>query len=183
KDRCIYASGSPQAKVTRADGVVVNTTQCNNFFVFPAIGLAASIAKASEVPQSLFSTISHRLADLVPEEKLMRGECSPEISDIRDITVGLTVSGIKNLVGKGVARCSVCKSLVAAGDDEQLTKGECSPEISDIRDITVGLTVSGIKNLVGKGVARCSVCKSLVAAGDDEQLTKWVRSKQWEPVY
>eukprot|EP00764_Aduncisulcus_paluster_P001259 gnl/Carplike_NY0171/1179_a1595_1186.p1 GENE.gnl/Carplike_NY0171/1179_a1595_1186~~gnl/Carplike_NY0171/1179_a1595_1186.p1 ORF type:complete len:574 (+),score=222.25 gnl/Carplike_NY0171/1179_a1595_1186:38-1723(+) len=122
KDRCIYASGSPQAKVTRADGVVVNTTQCNNFFVFPAIGLAASIAKASEVPQSLFSTISHRLADLVPEEKLMRGECSPEISDIRDITVGLTVSGIKNLVGKGVARCSVCKSLVAAGDDEQLTK-------------------------------------------------------------
>lgn len=47
--RCVFASGSPFQPVHMDDGRVLDPSQCNNMYVFPGLGLGATVCGAKKV--------------------------------------------------------------------------------------------------------------------------------------
>lgn len=114
--RVMYCSGSPFAPVTYPNGVTIQTSQCNNFYVFPAIGLGSSVCEASAITDSMISAVSHGLAELVDIEDIKKGVLLPPIDDIRSITAHCALRLIRAAEKEGVARKAM------PSDDAELLK-------------------------------------------------------------
>lgn len=95
--KAIFASGSPFPPVTFGDSVFY-PSQGNNMFIFPAVGLAASIAGAKTISDALFYTASKALANTVTAEQLSRGEVYPPVADIREVTTIVATAIVQKLV-------------------------------------------------------------------------------------
>lgn len=67
--RALVATGSPFAAVVR-DGVARRVAQCNNVYIFPAIGLAVTAAQATRVTDEMMRVAAREL-----------GEASPALAD------------------------------------------------------------------------------------------------------
>jgi malate dehydrogenase (oxaloacetate-decarboxylating) len=67
--RALVATGSPFAPVSR-DGIEHRVSQCNNVYIFPAIGLAVTAAKATRVTDEMMRVAASTL-----------GEASPALAD------------------------------------------------------------------------------------------------------
>ena len=79
--KAIYAGGV-QFPPVQADGQEFLPGQANNFYVFPAIGLAVYATQAKRVPDELFIEAARALADQVGEEDLKKGMLFPKQDDI-----------------------------------------------------------------------------------------------------
>lgn len=60
--RAIYASGSPMAEVV-LDGKRLIPSQCNNMYIFPGVGLGASLAGSKRVTDRMFIKAAEAVAD------------------------------------------------------------------------------------------------------------------------
>ena len=73
--RALVATGSPFRPVPTPDGPVT-IAQCNNAFVFPAMGLAAVAANATRVTDAMFLSAARALATCSPARSLRPPACS-----------------------------------------------------------------------------------------------------------
>jgi malate dehydrogenase (oxaloacetate-decarboxylating) len=82
--RALVATGSPFAPV-EYEGRKVVTSQCNNLYIFPGVGLGALAAKASKITERMFVAAAKALSDLVtlPQEEM--GLLLPPMKKIRDV--------------------------------------------------------------------------------------------------
>ncbi len=84
--RALVATGSPFAPVVR-DGVEHRVAQCNNVYIFPAIGLAVTASKATRVTDEMMRVAARTLGEASPaladpaEPLLPRWEDVPAIAD------------------------------------------------------------------------------------------------------
>ena len=83
--KVIFASGSPFAPIERG-GAVYSPAQANNAYIFPAVGHAAILCKASCIPEEVFLEAAASLANQSSEEELARGRLFPPFSDIRKVS-------------------------------------------------------------------------------------------------
>jgi len=83
--RGMFAAGSPFADVEWGGRTVV-TSQCNNLYVFPGVGLGALVAKAPKVTHEMFVAASRALSDLVTPEQEAQGYLLPPMRDIRAVS-------------------------------------------------------------------------------------------------
>jgi malate dehydrogenase (oxaloacetate-decarboxylating) len=83
--RGFLATGSPFSDV-QAEGHVMVTSQCNNLYIFPGVGLGALVAKAPRVTDAMFLAASRTLSALVTPEQERRGYLLPPMKDIRAIS-------------------------------------------------------------------------------------------------
>ena len=81
KGKALYAAGVQFPDVT-VDGETFHPGQANNFYVFPALGLATYAARPRRITDACFVKAAEALADQVGPELRARGMLFPSQSDI-----------------------------------------------------------------------------------------------------
>lgn len=103
KGQCIFASGSPFDPVEMEDGRTYYTSQCNNMYVFPGVGLGATVCGATKISDRMLYIAAKELAECVPQEDLDRGQVFPHISKIRQVSHSIAVAVVKEAIEDGLA--------------------------------------------------------------------------------
>jgi malate dehydrogenase (oxaloacetate-decarboxylating)(NADP+) len=81
KGKAIYAAGV-QFPPVHSNGQTFLPGQANNFYIFPAVGLAIYATEAKRVPDEMFIEAAAAVADQVPEDLLKQGCLYPPQSNI-----------------------------------------------------------------------------------------------------
>jgi malic enzyme len=78
--RALIATGSPFPNVNYK-GQEIRIAQCNNVYIFPAMGLAISATRPKRVTDSMFLAAAHALAQHSPRNRIPRRLCCPSSPD------------------------------------------------------------------------------------------------------
>jgi malate dehydrogenase (oxaloacetate-decarboxylating) len=116
--KALMASGSPFPPLQHG-GKKCYTSQCNNMYVFPGVGLGALVSKTPKVTDSMFLAASKALSDMVTEEQMEEGILLPAMEDIRKVS---------SRIAKAVAIEARTSGLGRLMSDEQLEELICKAQ-------------------------------------------------------
>jgi malate dehydrogenase (oxaloacetate-decarboxylating) len=100
--RALIATGSPFAPLHR-DGVERPIAQCNNVYIFPAMGLAVTAAQATRVTDEMMRVAAATLGDASPALVDSNQPLLPAWSDVPDAAVNIAHAVAVQAVADGVA--------------------------------------------------------------------------------
>ncbi|MBD3886498.1 NAD-dependent malic enzyme [Phormidium tenue FACHB-886] len=103
KGKAIYAAGV-QFPPVQLNGQTFLPGQANNFYIFPAIGLAIYATEAKRVTDEMFIEAAAAVAAQVPENLLKQGLIYPLQSNILEIEIQTAVRVTKLVFDSGLAR-------------------------------------------------------------------------------
>ncbi|MCP3976973.1 MAG: NAD-dependent malic enzyme [bacterium] len=115
--RALIVTGSPFEPVEHK-GRTIRVPQCNNVYIFPAVGLGAIVAQATEVTDSMFAAAANTLAHLLSEDQLAAGMLYPPLSDLRNITRKVAAAVVAAARDAGVGRALDDAAIEAELDRE-----------------------------------------------------------------
>lgn len=101
--RAIFASGSPFDPVTHG-GKTFYPSQCNNVYIFPAVGLGASLAGATKITDSMLYESAVACAAQLNDEELARGQTFPDIVRIREVEMNIGAAVMRKAIAEGLSR-------------------------------------------------------------------------------
>jgi malate dehydrogenase (oxaloacetate-decarboxylating) len=100
--RALVATGSPFAPLLRS-GVERPVAQCNNAYIFPAMGLAVTAAQATRVTDEMMRAAAAALADASPALNDPGAPLLPAWNDVPDVAVRIAHAVAVQAVADGVA--------------------------------------------------------------------------------
>lgn len=103
KGKAIYAAGV-QFPPVQFNGQTFLPGQANNFYIFPAVGLAIYATEAKRVTDEMFIEAAAAVADQVPEDLLKQGSIYPPQSNILETEIKTAVRVAKLVFDSGLAR-------------------------------------------------------------------------------
>jgi len=103
--RALVATGSPFAPVRHA-GRSVTIAQCNNLYVFPAVGLAVSAARAHRVTDGMMLAAAQALGDVSPARADPDAPLLPPLEALRSLVPAIATRVALEAVRAGVARAA-----------------------------------------------------------------------------
>jgi malate dehydrogenase (oxaloacetate-decarboxylating)(NADP+) len=103
KGSAIYAAGV-QFSPVQVDGRTFLPGQANNFYIFPAIGMAIFATQASRVTDAMFIEAARAVADQVPPALLEQGLLYPPQSDILETEIQTAARVAELVFDLGLAR-------------------------------------------------------------------------------
>jgi malate dehydrogenase (oxaloacetate-decarboxylating)(NADP+) len=112
KGKAIYAAGV-QFPPVHLDGQTFLPGQANNFYVFPAIGMAVFATQASRVTDEMFIEAAQAVADQVLPELLQQGLLFPLQSNILETEIQTAARIAKLVFDSGLARVERPGDIVA----------------------------------------------------------------------
>jgi malate dehydrogenase (oxaloacetate-decarboxylating) len=103
RGRGLIATGSPFPPVKTA-GRTLLTSQCNNMYVFPGVGLGALVSRSSRVTSGMFLAASRTLSDMVSAEQRESGLLLPEMKEIRAAAFRVALAVAREARDAGLGR-------------------------------------------------------------------------------
>ena len=101
--KAIYAAGVQFDPVT-IKGKTYEPSQANNFYIFPAVGMAIVATEAKHVPDEIFIAAARATADQVTDQQLGKGMLFPAQSDVRKASHITAVASAERIFKLGLAR-------------------------------------------------------------------------------
>lgn len=108
--RAIFASGSPFDPLVMGGRTYV-PSQCNNMFIFPGLGLGATICQASRITDKMIHQTSITLANSLTEEERNCGQIFPSVKRIREVSRQIAVTTIVHANKEGLVHESVLEKM------------------------------------------------------------------------
>jgi malate dehydrogenase (oxaloacetate-decarboxylating) len=108
--RALIATGSPFADV-QYQGHKVRISQCNNVYIFPAMGLAVSATRARRVTDGVFLAAAHALAEQSPALSDPAAPLLPALTDLRRAAVEIAMAAAEQAQREGLAPKTSPESL------------------------------------------------------------------------
>ncbi|KAG6955801.1 hypothetical protein JG688_00011731 [Phytophthora aleatoria] len=102
KGKCVFASGSPFEPVMY-NGTQYNISQCNNMFIFPGVGLAASVIQANRVTDGMLYAAAKALSQCMTPEEIANGQVFPSVENIRDVSLKVATAVCETAIEEDVA--------------------------------------------------------------------------------
>ena len=96
------ATGSPVDPVTHA-GKEFTIAQCNNSYIFPAMGLAICATGARRVVDEMFMAAGLALRDVSPALKDPQASLLPHLEDMREVSLHIAKAVAKEAISQGIA--------------------------------------------------------------------------------
>ena len=100
--RALIATGSPFAPLER-NGVEYPVAQCNNVYIFPAMGLAVTAAQATRVTDEMMRVAAATLGEASPALNDPNQPLLPSWSDTPDVAIRIAQAVAEQAVAEGVA--------------------------------------------------------------------------------
>lgn len=104
------ATGSPFDPV-EYNGQKYKIGQCNNFFIFPGIGLGVTVGHIRRLTDNMFLAAAKALASKLPAGSTEHGSVSPEIASIREYSHAVACEVIRCAVSEGHADADILVNL------------------------------------------------------------------------
>ncbi len=101
--KAIYAAGVQFDPVT-INGKTYEPSQANNFYIFPAVGMAIVATEAKHVPDEIFLAAARATADQVTDEQLGKGMLFPAQGDVQKASHITAVASAERIFKLGLAR-------------------------------------------------------------------------------
>jgi malic enzyme len=124
--RALVATGSPFEPVP-VGGVTRQVGQANNMLVFPGVGLAAVVSRATEVTDAMFRVAATTLAGLVPGDRVANGALYPPVADLRRVSRAIAIAVATQARRDGVSRLAPDDDI-----DKAVTAAMWFPGYSDL---------------------------------------------------
>lgn len=112
KGKAIYAAGV-QFPPVHINGRTFLSGQANNFYIFPAVGMAIFATEASRVTDEMFIEAARAVADQVPPDLLNQGLLYPLQSNILETEIQTAARVAKLVFDSGLARVNRPADMVA----------------------------------------------------------------------
>ncbi len=124
KGKAIFAAGVQFDNVV-LDGKTFEPSQANNFYIFPAIGMAIVATEARHVPDEVFLAAARATADQVTAEQLGRGMLYSPQANVQAAAHITAVHSAKRIFELDLARVAKPESI-----DDLITSLEYKPQYS-----------------------------------------------------
>lgn len=111
--RALIATGSPFEPV-HYEGRVIPITQCNNVYIFPAVGLALVAGGATRVTDNMLVAAAEVLGSLSPAIKDPELPLLPALGEARDVALNIALAVALQAIADGVAPMMTKESLKTA---------------------------------------------------------------------
>jgi malate dehydrogenase (oxaloacetate-decarboxylating)(NADP+) len=99
--RAVVATGSPFQPVIY-NGKKLIPSQCNNMYIFPGIGLAASVSGVTKITDKMFYLASEACVKTMTKEEIAEGRTFPNIVRIRECAKNVAVAIIEEAIREGL---------------------------------------------------------------------------------
>ena len=98
----VVATGSPFDPVTLKNGKTLIPSQCNNMYIFPGIGLAASVSGVTRITDKMLYLASLACTNTMTEEEIAEGRTFPVLSRIREVSANVATAVITEGMALGI---------------------------------------------------------------------------------
>lgn len=119
--RALIATGSPFHDVTHK-GRKVRISQCNNVFIFPAVGLAVSATRSRRVTDGMFLAAAHALAQHSPAVADPTAPLLPALTGLRRAAVEIAFAA-----GQQAQREGLCVKCSAESLRDSIVSAQWAP--------------------------------------------------------
>ncbi|ODA32647.1 NAD-dependent malic enzyme [Planctopirus hydrillae] len=126
--RALVATGSPYAPVVW-DGRTIPIAQCNNVFIFPAVGLGVVASKATRVTDGMMLAAARALGEHSPALKDTAGSLLPPLSEVRSVARAIAEAVGMEAQRAGVAPVTTRPELIA-----RIEASQWLPEYGPVAD-------------------------------------------------
>ncbi len=120
--RALIGTGSPYSPV-QYEGRLIPIAQCNNVFIFPAVGLGVVASGAKRVTDGMMLAAARALGEHSPARENPSGSLLPAVRDIRTVALAIATA-----VGLEAQRAGVAPKTSPEDLHDRVAAGQWTPE-------------------------------------------------------